>query len=521
MRYFLLLWLAALPVCFAASQIDVIPEAYEQELRQSQRQYRQLLRQYDFVIDPIEQVALSPSALSSLAGGNWGNQYLGINENYTEIVRRAARGVVIFIFDTAGEFKHPALVRSTWNELGRSYTGEGTLADGNGHGTHCAGIVYGSAAEYDLGLARPLAQRGLIHGVPIKVLTNSGAGQFSWVDKALEEQTEVAKAMIADGYFVIFSFSLGGSGRASSTDQLIVEAEKAGVLVFAAAGNTYGEGISAPANGPSAHAIGALNQDGTRAEYSTTGDELYLASPGTRVLSTYPPNLYRELSGTSMATPSQAALAAIAASVHPRATNRQISRFLAAAARDLPPGQGWDKETGFGDTPVRRILDGDPLRFPDSGNGNPSPIDEPDEPRKTKRFLILRDLPAVRVPWRPLNGTTWRWATLQADIEFYTDLYAPSAYDAAVEEMQDYFHRRAFVLRNSDDFADLAYWARYFFEMESRRNGLNLRLLGLHATDDGGRTAYEPRQMAQRLRAKLRKWGKPEIRNQELNLIPK
>lgn len=490
------------------AQVREIPREYRQEYRQEKRENRKLEKEYDVTLPP--QIALPPSAYSQESGGNWGYSFLQVREHEGQIASMKRRKVAVFIFDTAGKYSHPGLKRSAWNEMGRVFTGEASPEDGNGHSTHVAGIIAGEQDSALVGICGVLVPDNFIKVIPYKVLTNTGGGQYTWIEAATRAATAEARKLISAGWFVIYNFSLGGPGTASGIDDAIRLAEDAGVLVMAASGNEGREGVGAPANGQSAHAIAALDRTGQRAYYSTYGKEVYLAAPGTGVYSTYPPDLYRELSGTSMATPAACAISALVASVFPTATNRQISRYIAKVSTDIDPA-GWDKYTGFGAPLLGRLLSGNPNLEPDTGNGNPQEPTNPNPPtRETRKITyILPD--GFPVVWKPLKDTgPFRRATVYLIVEYETNKYAEDAHTVLREYALKFFNTSGFLLRDRDDFADAVYWARHFFQVISARDGHKFRVTEIRGQDERGREVIYTGTVSQ-ASGKIRLIGKPEI----------
>lgn len=490
---------------------------YDDALRDQKRENRGLDRQYDFVLDPIEQVPNEPQSYSIQAGGNWGFTFLEIDKFAGLIDSRAQKKVAVFIFDTAGAYDHAGLSAAAWNAEGKVFTGEASPTDGNGHSTHVAGIIGGLSDQYEVGIASQMAKNNLLKLIPYKVLANSGGGNFSWINSAIRTANERAKVLIGAGWRVVYNFSLGADGvTMPETDELLRQAEDVGVFVACAAGNTGKEGIGSPANGGSAHAVGSLNRDGTRSAFSTFGAKLYSAAPGTGIMSTYPGGGYKELSGTSMATPAQAGIAAILLSVFPDASNRQVSHYIKRLSTDLD-APGWDKYTGWGASLVGRLLAGDPAQEPKTGNGNPGTEPPTEEPTKKKRpvNVVLNKSYAVR--WKPLTDVgAFRAAFLDLTIESTTTRYAESEADRVEKVVADFFGKYNFLLTSDADFADAGYWAGYFLEKILNKDNA-FRVLEYTVHDSTGRTVWKDRQSAQKLAYSFGLMGRPEIRLLKMN----
>ena len=172
--------------------------------------------------------------------------------------------------------------------------------DENGHGTHVAGII---AAKNDgKGIT------GVAPGVtilPLRVLDANGGGYLSDVAAAIDYAVDKKAKVI--------NMSLGGTSDFSLIRQAVSRAVAAGVIVVAAAGNS---GPTAAPSYPAAYdeviAVAATTELKTIATYSNGGNYIDVAAPGSAILSSWPTGTgYARLSGTSMAAPHVAGLAAL------------------------------------------------------------------------------------------------------------------------------------------------------------------------------------------------------------------
>ena len=128
-----------------------------------------------------------------------------------------------------------------------------------------------------------------------------------------------------------FSSSLGGTYSSQAEQDFYNDIYNSGVLIVAAAGNDGDSGYQYPAAYPSVMSVAAVDESERRPTFSQCNDQVEIAAPGVDILSTYPPNSYALLSGTSMACPLVAAVAAQLMSYFPDCTNYQVCRFV------LPP----------------------------------------------------------------------------------------------------------------------------------------------------------------------------------------
>lgn len=128
----------------------------------------------------------------------------------------------------------------------------------------------------------------------------------------------------------------------------------AGVLHFAATGNSGAVGVGYPANLSVVMAIGAISQNGNRAGFSTYGSQIDLVAPGQDITTTdrtgtsgYGAGDYVTLFGTSYSTPYAAGVAALVLSVDPSLTPAEVSFILRSTAVDRGP-TGFDQQYGHG-----------------------------------------------------------------------------------------------------------------------------------------------------------------------------
>lgn len=222
------------------------------------------------------------------------------------------KGVVIANIDTGVDAQHPDLRlcpdgRPKILSFRDYVNGDGTLQlgeaayDDNGHGTHTAGTQTASGAL-----------KGVAPGAQLrayKCLNAQGGGQLHNVTRAVNDA-------VADGCRVL-SMSLGTATRVLEwADAIKAAVTQAGRLVIVAAGNSGPGTLSWPACEQEVISVGAVGIDPDTGElrvtwFSTQNPEVDLAAHGDQVLSTLPGGGYGYKSGTSMAAPAVAGLAAL------------------------------------------------------------------------------------------------------------------------------------------------------------------------------------------------------------------
>jgi subtilisin len=239
------------------------------------------------------------------------------------------QGIRIAMLDTGFDLAHPDFI-------GRSITpvsfvsGQGPQ-DGNGHGTHTAGTACGPKAP--IGVER-YGISGQAHIFVGKVLSNSGSATSATVLAGMNWA-------VANRCHVI-SMSLGGPGGPFAYyTQAGQAALNAGCLIIAAAGNASQRPARiaptlSPANSPTIMSVAALDANLQVAVFSC-GGKIDIAGPGVNVFSSLPmPRRYGTLSGTSMATPHVAGIAALFAQSNAAFRGAKLRSELVRAARRLP-----------------------------------------------------------------------------------------------------------------------------------------------------------------------------------------
>lgn len=252
------------------------------------------------------------------------------------------KGVTVAVLDTGADTTHPDL-RDRVIEA-KNFT-DGTLRDEDGHGTHVASTIAGTGRgdKKYTGVA-PDA----------KLLVGKVCGPRGCPESAILAGMRWA----AESGAKVVNLSLGGPD-ARGDDPLEVGVNQLsarhGTLFVVAAGNdgSYGaETVASPASADAALAVGAVDGEDALASFSARGPRIHdaalkpdIVAPGVNIMAARsrhsfgkPQEKYRELSGTSMATPHVAGAAAILAQRHPEWTGAQLKAALMASAHPIDSG---------------------------------------------------------------------------------------------------------------------------------------------------------------------------------------
>jgi subtilisin len=268
----------------------------------------------------------------------WGHK--SINMPAKQPAGLTGKNVKIAILDTGVDTRHPDLaVKSGICVLDRC---PNSYRDDNGHGTHVAGII--GAKNNDIGIVG-VAPDAQIYA--IKALDAYGNGTTSTImagiDWAISQNVD------------IINMSLTSAVEDFGMKAMVDKAYEKGIAIIAAAGNIGTdtkriEQVLYPAKFSNVIAVSGVDKNSVRVESSSKGKEVEIAAPGDAIYSTYPTNLsngYAYMTGTSMAAPFVAGLAALYKEKYPLLTNAEIRSLLQKNAKDLGAA-GRDPLYGYG-----------------------------------------------------------------------------------------------------------------------------------------------------------------------------
>ncbi|MCX7553742.1 S8 family serine peptidase [Marinicella sp. S1101] len=259
-------------------------------------------------------------------------------------------GVNAYVIDTG--------VRISHNQFGgRGRSGYTAINDGNGtndcqgHGTHVAGTIgsstYGVAKNATIYAVRVLGCDG----------SGSNSGVIGGVDWVAANHVKPAVA----------NMSLGG-GASSALDSAVNSAVSQGITMVVAAGNDNRNACNySPARATNAMTVGSTTSSDARSSFSNYGTCLDIYAPGSSITSTWSTSnsATNTISGTSMAAPHVAGVAALYLDEFPGASPAQVEAAIEGAAI---PNKVTDAKTGSPNLLLNNF----------SGGGNPDPDPDPD-----------------------------------------------------------------------------------------------------------------------------------------------
>jgi subtilisin family serine protease len=264
-------------------------------------------------------------------------------------ISTGSRNVVVAVIDSGVDYTDPDLAANIWTNPNASRDGfsgdvhgynfvsnNGKPMDDNGHGTHVAGII-GAVGNNGQGVA---GVNWNVTIMPLKFLDSTGSGYTSDAIRAINYAT-MERTQYGVNVRVInasWSSSIADPGLSAA----IQAAGNAGIMFVAAAGNSAANNDLSPQypasfglpNEVSVAASDSNNNLGVFSDYGA--NSVNLAAPGVSIYSTLPGGKYGFLSGTSMATPEVAGVAALAWAADPNATVAQVRNALLQGVDKIP-----------------------------------------------------------------------------------------------------------------------------------------------------------------------------------------
>jgi serine protease len=267
-----------------------------------------------------------------------------------------SRSVVVAVIDTGVDYNHPDLAANIWTNPGEipgngldddangviddvhgfnAITNGGNPLDDNQHGSHCSGTI-GGVGSNGVGVAGVNWEVSIM---AIKFLSASGSGTTA---DAIEGIDYAVGRKNAGVNLRVLSNSWGGGGFSQALADSITAANTANMLFVAAAGNAGTNNDTTPSypasyDIPNVVSVAATDRSDALASFSNFGaTSVDLGAPGVNILSTTPSNTYSVFSGTSMATPHVAGVAALVLSANGTLSTAELKAVLLTSGDSKP-----------------------------------------------------------------------------------------------------------------------------------------------------------------------------------------
>jgi subtilisin family serine protease len=293
-------------------------------------------------------------------GGTGGTAGADIDAPEAWEITTGSRDVLVGVIDTGIDYTHPDIAPNYWRNPGETgidaqgndkssngidddnngyiddfrgwdfVNNDNDPMDDNSHGTHVSGTI-GGAGNDGVGVVGVNWQVSL---VGIKFLSGSGSGTLADAVRAIEYGTALNVTLTSNSW--------GGGGYSETMDAAIRAANDAGILFIAAAGNDGVDNDRSP-HFPASYemenviSVAATDHADGLAGFSCYGlTTVDVGAPGVDILSSTPNGQYAKYSGTSMATPHVAGVAALIKAAFPEATADQIKARIMDTADQVP-----------------------------------------------------------------------------------------------------------------------------------------------------------------------------------------
>jgi bacillopeptidase F len=287
----------------------------------------------------------------------WPLEQIGMDRVFSKDPSLNGEGVIIGSVDTGVDPNHESLrgkIISFFDTKRREVT---FPVDRGGHGTHTIGTMIGGETD-------TLDRIGVAPAA--KLVAAGSLGSVDDVFAGMEHMLDPDGNPDTDDFPRVINNSWGGTGKSLEVLYKAITAwEASGILAVFAAGNS-GDGpmtVTKPSEHPSVLTVAALDRDGMVTDFSSRGPASFesrrlqkpdLSAPGKDVRSAIPGNKYAKYSGTSMAAPHVAGVAALLIQRFPSLNPRQLRGILVLSAKrknelgELDSSATWNPAYGHG-----------------------------------------------------------------------------------------------------------------------------------------------------------------------------
>ena len=378
-------------------------------------------------VETIEPDGLVYKNLTQNNPPNWGldridQRNLPLDNSYT--YQNEGEGVTVYIIDSGIRFDHQEFNTSSTNNTTRATSGydfvdnDNNAYDCDGHGTHVAGTVGGLS----VGVAKK------VDLVAVRVLNCSGSGTWSGVIAGVDWVTANAN------HPAVANMSLGG-GYYGPMNTAVENSISSGVVYAVSAGNSnYYACNYSPASAPNAITVGSTTSSDSRSSFSNYGTCVDIFAPGSGIYSSTmnTSSSYASWSGTSMASPHVAGVAALYLASNNNATPAQVTSAIITGATS---GKVSNAGTGSPNLLLYNLIAGPP----------PTPTVPADPTLLTSNNVTSSsvDLAWVdnssnetgfRIEYSTNSGSSWSSTNVGANVTSHqlTGLASSQAYDVRV-----------------------------------------------------------------------------------------
>jgi thermitase len=293
------------------------------------------------------------------------------------LLTRGAPEVVVAVLDTGVSLAHPELqeavlpgydfvniLNGAEEFIGDRLEADAVPEDEAGHGSHVAGIIAGH------GRAMPVGVAPRCRILPVRVLGTMEKDGRRFGAGVIENINNGVKWAVDQGADVInMSLGVRHSGGGLPHEEVVGYARRKGVSIVAASGNDGRPNLYYPGALPGVLTVGAVDEEGRVAPFSTYNRRVTVVAPGTDIYSSFLGDRYAFASGTSQASPFVAGIVALLKSMGRergrRLTEAQVLDVLRGTS-DRIGREFRDLKGGYG-----RVNARDALRYLDDRLSNP------------------------------------------------------------------------------------------------------------------------------------------------------
>ncbi len=282
-------------------------EAYERYINSTDIEYAEPDREV-YALDTESSSITEETEKSYLS---WGPEYIGIDVMNNDIISEGVevKDTVVAVLDTGVDASHPFFEgRVIPTDVNTSTSGNrNDSTDDNGHGTQVAGVIIDSTLDN-------------VTVKPYKVLDSYGNGTLLTLAAGII-------SAVYDGVDVI-NLSVAFDESSEILRNAVLLADSNDIILVGASGNDSSDTLYYPSSYESVFKIAAINESSNIANYSTRGNDIDFAAPGSGIYTTTLNSKYKTVSGTSFAAPFVSALVATMLSFDPKLSGEDINNIL-------------------------------------------------------------------------------------------------------------------------------------------------------------------------------------------------